>query len=554
MWEIAYAMNFEQILPEARRREMIDHGFWQDRLLSGYLDEALARVPEKTAIVDWGGGQVRSMLSYREYGESVRTIAANLLRLGIRRGDVVSCQLPNWWEFSALIFACARIGAVINPMMPIFRYRELSFMLRFARSRVFVTPRRFRGFDHQALGYKLREELPDLETVVVVGGEGPDSFCDVLLAACAEQSAEEPISPRDADDVMQLLFTSGTTGEPKGVMHTSNTLLSIIPPYIQRLQLGADDRIFMPSPLAHQIGFMYGVLMPVMLGATAVLQDVWDPKIAARIIESERATYIFASTPFLADLTEVAETGQNDLSSIRVFHSAGAPIPRILVTRATQALDAAIVSGWGMTENGAVTITRPDDPPEKIFHTDGVPLEGMAIRVVDETGKPLLPDHEGRLQTRGCSNFVGYLKRPEYFATDEDGWFETGDLARIDSDGYVRITGRQKDIVIRGGENIPIAEIEELLYRHPSIQEVAIVGMPDARLGERACAFIVPKPGSTLHMKEMVEYLTSCEIAKSYLPERLELVDEMPRTASGKIQKFVLRARAAAFATAENLS
>ena len=459
--------------------------------------------------------------------------------------DVVSCQFPNWWQFTALSLACVRIGAIINPIMPIFRERELKFMLGLAESNVFVIPHEFRGFDYAAMARGIRSELPSLRHLLIVGGEGPESFEQVLLdlQRDADQDATERFKARrpTADNVMELLYTSGTTGEPKGVMHTANTLFSNLRPYAERLRLGRDDVVLMASPMAHQTGFMYGLMMPIMLGATAALQDIWEPKQAATRIGNEHVTFTMASTPFLSDLTDVVETNNHDVSSLRVFLSAGAPIPRVLVERATQVLKANIVSAWGMTENGAVTTTKLDDPPQKAFHTDGCTLPGMEVRITDHVNNPLPPGAEGRLMTRGCSNFVGYLKRPQLYGHDAEGWFDTGDLARIDADGYIRITGRSKDIIIRGGENIPVVEIEGLLFRHPAIQAVAIVGYPDPRLGERACAFVVPKARHTFSQAEMVEFLEREKVIKQYLPERLEIVDELPRTPSGKVQKFKLR-------------
>lgn len=539
-------MQFQPILPPKRREAMRIAGLWNDRVLASYFDETIARFPDKTAVVDFNSMACReSRLTYAELESRVSRMTVGLAALGVGPQDVVSCQLPNWWELVALTLACARIGAVINPLMPIFRHRELGFMLGFAESRLFIVPRSFRGFDHPAMATELKAGLPLLERILVVGGEGRDSFEEVLLR---ERAKPASLTYPGGDDVAQLLFTSGTTGEPKGAMHSWNTLTSIILPYIERLRLSSSDIVFMASPLAHQTGFMYGLMLPIMLGATTVLQDIWEPVRAARSIAAERVTYTFASTPFLADLTEVAESGGQDFSSLRVFHSAGAPIPRVLVGRASKALGAKIISGWGMTENGAVTTAKLDDPPEKIFHTDGTPLPGMEIRVTDADNRPLPPGEEGRFQVRGCGNFLGYLKRPQLFATDEEGWFDTGDLARIDADNYVRITGRSKDIVIRGGENVPVVEIEEIIYRHPSVQAVAIVGMPDARLGERACAFVVLKPGMTLRFDAMIAFLSEHRIAKNYLPERLEILDEMPRTPSGKIQKFKLREIASIFA------
>jgi cyclohexanecarboxylate-CoA ligase len=302
--------------------------------------------------------------------------------------------------------------------------------------------------------------------------------------------------------------------------------------------------------MAHPTGFMYGMMMAHYLGAKNGLQDVWNGERAADIIEAEGVTFTMASTPFLSDLVEVGQRRPEAFRSFRIFLAGGAPIPRVLARRAADTLGAAIVSGWGMTENGALAIGRLDDPPEKTFETDGCPLPGMEIRVVDFAGRELPPGTEGRLQARGCSNFVGYLKRPELNGTDPDGWFDTGDLARIDADGYVRITGRSKDIIIRGGENIPVVEIEELLYHHPGVQEVAIVAMPDERLGERCCAFVVPREGIEFDMAEMRRFLEAQGTARHYLPERLEVACEMPKTPSGKIQKFRLREMARAFAGA----
>jgi len=393
----------------------------------------------------------------------------------------------------------------------------------------------------------LRPQLKDLAHVLVLGGDGEASF-ERLLETPSEGAAGLFAERRPgADEVIEILYTSGTTGEPKGVMHTSNTLFSNIAPYAARLGLGADDVVLMASPLAHQTGFLYGLSMPILLGATAVLQDVWNPERAADLIGAEGVSFTMASTPFLADLTAVAEKRPQAVASLRIFLSAGAPIPRTLARRAAQHLGAHVVSAWGMTENGAVTTTLLDDPPEKAFETDGRPQSGMEIRTVGEDGLPLAPEREGRLQCRGASNFVGYLKRPEWYATDAQGWFETGDLARIDAEGYVRITGRSKDVIIRGGENIPVVEVEGLIYQHPAVLETAIVAMPDPRLGERACAFVVTRPETALTLPELCAFLSRHKLSRHYMPERLELVAAMPRTPSGKIQKFRLREIAQSF-------
>lgn len=537
-------MHAEPILPPARVRAMTKSGLWPGRILLDDFHRRVAQTPDQVAVIDHNSmtGQ-RTVMSYAKLARRVNRIEAGLAGLGVGRGDVVSMQLPNWWQFLALHLAALRLGAVTNPVMPIFRERELSFMLHLAESKVLVIPREFRGFQYEPMVEAIRLSLPALQEVLVIGGDGPNAFEQLISGVNPDGATLDRLAPNHPgpDDVIQLLYTSGTTGEPKGVMHTSNTLYASILPYAERFGLDGGDTVLMASPLAHQTGFMYGLMMPIVLGARVVYQDVWNAGRAVDLIAAEGVTFTMAATPFLSDLADEAAKRPDDVRTLRTFLSAGAPIPRALVRRAAESLGANIISAWGMTENGAVTTTRIGDPPDKTFETDGFPMKGMEIRVVDENGAVLPPDREGRLQARGASNFVGYLKHPEWYATDAEGWFETGDLARIDADGYVRITGRTKDVIIRGGENVPVVEVEGLIYRHPAIQEVAVVAMPDPRLGERACAFAVLRPEQTLTFPELVAFLEQQHLARSYLPERLEVIEAMPKTPSGKIQKVVLR-------------
>jgi cyclohexanecarboxylate-CoA ligase len=418
-------------------------------------------------------------------------------------------------------------------------------MLRHGQARVLVVPRVFRGFDHEAMARALQPALPALRRIVVVDGEGPDSF-EALLAGPAWET--EPDAARilsasrpGPDNITQLIYTSGTTGEPKGVMHSANTLMANIVPYAERLALGENDVVLMASPMAHQTGFMYGLMMPVMLRASSVLQDIWEPRKAIALIRDEGVSFTMASTPFLTDLTRVVQEDGTGVPSLRTFLCAGAPIPGPLVEQARRVLGTKIVSAWGMTENGAVTLIRLDDDDERAFTTDGCALPGMELRIADEGGAALPAGAIGRLLVRGCSNFGGYLQRPQWNNTDAEGWFDTGDLARMDEAGYIRISGRSKDVIIRGGENIPVVEIESLLYRHPAVAQVAIVAYADERLGERACAVVVPKPGQSLDFAGMVAFLKEQKVAVQYIPERLVVRDAMPATPSGKIQKFRLR-------------
>ncbi|MGH2341349.1 cyclohexanecarboxylate-CoA ligase [Segnochrobactraceae bacterium EtOH-i3] len=540
-------MHFDAVLIEPRRAAMEAAGYWPGKTLTDYFDTCLAEKPDARALTSIAVATgARRDLTFAELDTLSWRAAAGLARLGLKRDDVLTCQLPNSWEFVVLYIACRRIGVVFNPVMPIFRERELSFMLALGETKVFAIPKNFRGFDYVAMAETLKPGLLDLRQVVVSGDDGPAGF-DALLqdpALDAEVPALKAAADRFVDDanrVCQLIYTSGTSGEPKGVMHTANTMYSNLVAYAARLGLGAADVVLMASPMAHQTGFMYGFLMPVMLKARMVLLDSWDPALAAKLIAEEGITFTMASTPFLMDLSDAVEKLGTDPSALRIFLCAGTAIPGPLVERAQKVLGAKIISAWGMTENGAVTVVSPSDPDERSVNTDGFALPGMEIQIRGADGQPVPPGHEGELMVRGCSNFGGYLKRPQWNAVDADGWFNTGDIARMDDRGYIRICGRSKDVIIRGAENIPVVEVEALLYKHPAVQQVAIVAYPDARLGERACAFIVPRDGHAFSFEEMIRFLDTQNLAKQYYPERLELIERMPSTASGKIQKFALR-------------
>ena len=539
-------MEFDAVLLAPRRANAIAQGLWFDRTINDDLDACLAQCPDKRALtaVRVESGEVRRF-SYREMATMVDRIAVGLSRLGVGRNDVVAMQLPNWWQFTLTYLACSRLGAVINPLMHIFRERELSFMLAHGEAKVVIVPKVFRGFDHEQMLEGLRGALPSLKHVVVVGGQGANSF-EALLSEPAwetQSDAQQILSASrpGPDDITQLIYTSGTTGEPKGVLHSANTLMSNIVPYAQRVNLGADDVVLMASPMAHQTGFMYGLMMPVMLRAHVVLQDIWEPKRALELIRAEQVSFTMASTPFLTDLARTVAESAQTVPTLKTFLCAGAPIPGPLVEQARSVLGTKIVSAWGMSENGACTLIHLDDDDERAVNTDGCALPGMEAKVTDEGGVELPRGEVGRLLVRGCSNFGGYLKRPQWNNTDAQGWFDTGDLARMDAAGYIRISGRSKDIIIRGGENIPVVEVEALLYRHPAVAQAAIVAMPDERLGERACAVVVTRPGQTLDFEAMVSFLKEHKLAIQYIPERLEVLEAMPATPSGKIQKFKLR-------------
>ncbi len=532
-------MNFDPVLLAPRMASMKAAGLWRDETINDFIAQALARCPDKPAVVAYAsGGAAPQRLSYRELDQRAGLIARNLAACGVGHGDVVTYQLPNCWEFIAISLACAKIGAVANPVMPIFRQHELDFMLNFGESKVFIVPKCFRGFDYEAMAREMLPGLPHLARLVVLGGEGQDSFDAALMREDVPTLAGPGIGP---DDVLLLMYTSGTTGEPKAVMHTSNTLFSNLHAYIEVMQLGDADIVLGASPMAHLTGYGYLAMIPLILNATTVLQDIWDPKRALEIVRAENVTFSMASAAFVADLCLAVENGAESAPSFTRFNCAGAPIPPVVIERAWKLMGLRVSSAWGMTECGAVTVTEPARALEKSGVSDGRPLPGIEVKVVDANGLPLPAGETGSLRIRGASLFGGYLKRPHLNATDADGWFDTGDLAFLDAEGYLRINGRSKDLVIRGGENIPVIEIENLLYKHPAVMTCAVVGFPDKRLGERVCAFVSLKPGMSLSFADLTAYFETQKVARQYFPERLEIVDSLPATPSGKLQKFKLR-------------
>lgn len=537
--------------PAAHGRAMREAGFWLDRTIDEYLVEAIHRAPDKPALIAYRADRTEpKRISYAELGDQVARAAGALRAMGVGVGDIVAVQVPNWWEFVVVSLACGRIGAVVNPLMPIFRERELEFMLGFAEAKVLIVPAVFRGFDHAAMAEGLRQRLPKLQHVLVVDGIGENGFERVLLQGSArvEASADPKAGALRPDDLAVMMFTSGTTGSPKGVMHTCNTLVACGRALSGRFGLTRDDVLLACSPLGHMTGYAAIMMQGIYLGSTVVLQDVWEGKRGVTIMAAEGVTYTAASSPFLADICDAVVSGAPRPDRLRNFLCGGAPIPPVLIQRADKELGLKVCSLWGMTESLSSALTEPSRAAEKSSRTDGRALEGVGLRVVDFDGKPLPSGQTGRLMVRGAQMSLGYYKRPDIPTYDADGWFDTGDLAYMDDEGYIRINGRTKDVLIRGGENVPVVEIEALLYKHPAVAMAAIVGYPDARLGERACAFVELRPGHAFDLLALQAYMEECKVAKQYWPERVVVVDAVPRTPSGKIQKFLLKERAKAFA------
>ena len=534
------------------------------------------RAPGKVAIVSHRVADGCSeVVSYGQLARLAERFAGALVELNVAPGEVVSFQLPNWWEVAALHLACVRIGAVANPIITILRRREVGFILDRVASRVCIVPGEFRGFDHAAMLADLRGELPALEHVFVCRSESvPDGLEPFEPYFCAtpwedKHPAAELDRRRPApSDPAQLMFTSGTTGEPKGAVHSHETMDIGLRAVSEPLGLGGDDVVLMFSPLGHQTGYLYGMCMPLKYGMKLVLQDAWDPVTMLRLVEAERVTWTMGTTTFVLDAcAAAARHPEADLSSLRFFTCGGAPIPPKAVTEARARLGTQLVAVWGMTEVGVCTTTRPpggrvsprqgrrepprNDSDETVCSSDGAPVDWVELRIVDGDGRDVAAGGEGRLLVRTPSQHLTYHGRPDLYAAAfpegvEAGWFDTGDLARFGPGGSIRITGRAKDLIIRGGENIPVAEVEAGLITHPLVHEVAVVAYPDDRLGEKVCAVVVPSGGEAPTLDGLRAHLESLGMAKPFWPERLVVKEALPKTASGKTQKFALREELAA--------
>jgi len=510
-------------------------GVWRGETVWQAFAATARGADARTAVVE---GAART--SWAALAASAERLAGGLAARGVRAGDVIAFQLPNWTETLVVLLAAMRLGAVANPVLPIYRRREVRFILAEAEARVLFVPGRHRNFDHQALARELRADLPRLAHVVVVRDEpGPGEV------AWSDVAGTPPAAATDAGAVALLIYTSGTTADAKGVLHSHETLLA------EARSLGpvhgfhAGDTVLMPSPLTHISGIVHALLVPAVFGTTAVLVDRWNETEALELIAAERVTYMVGAPTFLRDLAHHPELARHDISSLRLFSCGGAEVDPTLVREAAARLGCVAKRVYGSTEFPTITTTGPDDPPERRIDSEGRPIGGNEIRLVDEEGASVPTGPEGEILARGPECFLGYRNPAldaEAFAPD--GWFRTGDLGTLDAAGYLRITGRRKDIIIRKGENISARELEDLIATHPAVAEAAVVGLPDAAAGEIACAVVRVRAGARPPtLGELAEHLTAAGLSRRKLPERLELVGEFPRTASGKIVKRALRDR-----------
>ncbi|APK13383.1 MULTISPECIES: medium-chain fatty-acid--CoA ligase [Enterobacteriaceae] len=524
---------------EQRRAAYRQQGLWGDASLADYWQQTARAMPDKIAVVDNHGASY----TYSALDHAASCLANWMLAKGIESGDRIAFQLPGWCEFTVIYLACLKTCAVSVPLLPSWREAELVWVLNKCQAKMFFAPTLFKQTRPVDLILPLQNQLPQLQQIVGVDKLAPATSSLSLSQIIADNTSLTTAITTHGDELAAVLFTSGTEGLPKGVMLTHNNILASERAYCARLNLTWQDVFMMPAPLGHATGFLHGVTAPFLIGARSVLLDIFTPDACLALLEQQRCTCMLGATPFVYDLLNVLEKQPADLSALRFFLCGGTTIPK-KVARECQQRGIKLLSVYGSTESSPHAVVNLDDPLSRFMHTDGYAAAGVEIKVVDDARKTLPPGCEGEEASRGPNVFMGYFDEPELTARalDEEGWYYSGDLCRMDEAGYIKITGRKKDIIVRGGENISSREVEDILLQHPKIHDACVVAMPDERLGERSCAYVVLKaPHHSLSLEEVVAFFSRKRVAKYKYPEHIVVIEKLPRTASGKIQKFLLR-------------
>lgn len=534
----------EHRLATAWARGYRDAGLWSGVALADAFAHTVARRGDATALIEDGVA-----LSYATLASRVDALAAGLVRRGVVAGDAVAYMLPNWWEAAATFLAAVSLGAHAVPIVPILRGREVAVILRQTRPRAIVLPASFRGTDYVALVREVIASMGGYDPLLVVArasgaaDRAPTARFEEV-AAPADGAASGARSAVDPDTLALVIYTSGSTADPKGAMHSHQTLAAELASLVDAHGLGDDDRVLMPSPLTHVSGVIHGILAPALLGTSVVLQDRWDPAAALAAVARHRVTYMIGAPTFLQEMLAQPSLAEHDLSSLRLFSCGGASVaPELMRLGRARIPNLVTKRSYGSSEFPTIATTTAEDALARGLDTEGRALRGVEIRVTDEGGVPLAAGAEGEIRARGPDCFLGYVDASlDADCFDADGFFRTGDLGIVDADGYLRITGRVKDIIVRKGEKISAREVEDLLLEHPAIADAALIPLADPDTGERACACVqIARDAEPLALDALVSFLRARDLTPQKLPEQLELVDDFPRTPSGKINKRLLR-------------
>jgi cyclohexanecarboxylate-CoA ligase len=519
-------------------RTRVANGEWPNLTITDLARAMMQSHPERVLVVE---GETE--LTVRQIWDQAHAVASSMRTRGLREGDIVAMQMPNWAETMVIYLAASLAGVILIPVLPILRESEVRFMLRDSNCRLLFVSGSFRNFDYVSMIERLAMDLPDLETVVVLRSD-PGRF--VAWQDFAVQAKDPDQWPRvDPDSVKIIMYTSGTTGRPKGVMHTHNTLQAECRSYFDYWKMSDRDVIFMASAVSHITGALMAFELPWAIGAPVILQEKWDACAAVDLFLQHGVTFTTSSAPFLQELLEAARNRDEHLPSFKRFVCGGMAVSPQLIREAHEwFLSATIGRCFGLTEVPSITLAiATRDQIDLGADTDGVLTPGAELRVSDpNSGARLERGEEGEIAVKAPEQFVGYL-RPEdnEQAFDSDGFFLTGDIGRLGTDNTLTITGRKKDLIIRGGENISAREIEDVLMRHPAIVDVAVVAMPHDRLGEGVACFLTLRTGHVIDQKTISQYLIAEGLARQKIPERIELIDALPRNFQGKVLKNILR-------------
>ncbi len=526
-------------------QEFTQKGFWSDLLLTDRLDRRASLTPDKEAIVD-----SHQRVTYAQLSRMVDRIALGLLELGIRKGDRITLQFPNRVEALAVFYALTKIGVIACPVVPYYRGAEVRYIMETSESVAVAVPKEFGGFDYTKMVDEIRPGLTKLKHVIVLGDDipaGAISLNDMINNPLETKYPADYLKQfrPDANDVVALVYTSGTESAPKAPIWTHNSAHNSRW-FNEAWQIKDHETVLNLAPIFHALGLTEaGYNTAVDIGARMVMMDAFDPELAMRLIQEEKASVLLGVPPQLISILNHPSFGKYDLSSLRLATASGGPTPGEVIRQLRDKIGCKFIAFWGMSECVVGMITRLEDDIEVPCNTVGRPAShAVQVRVYSEDHTRVLgPGEPGEMAVRGPMVFGGYYRDPERTKEvfNEEGWFFTGDAVMMREDGNICFVGRKKDIINRGGEKISPREVEELLFTYPKVLTAAVVAMPDKRLGEKSCAYIVPKTGQTISFDEVISYLKEKKIATFKLPERVEIVDALPMTASGKIKKNVLR-------------
>ena len=536
-------MAMETIVTPEMIEEFTSKGYWKNLTIVDHFRQRVKEAPERVAVIDR-----EKRITYSELDEMSNRLAFGFLELGIKKQDIVCIQLPNTVEFVVTFFGLMKIGAVVVAFPVLFRKKEVDYILKLTSAPAFVIPGVFKGFDYLKMVKGLSPDPATLKHIIITGDTvppGTHSYKEMLESKAEERYPADYLEEIEIDPnaVAQIVISAGTEAEPKGPMWSHNTICAGMEPFGEAFHTTEESVVFCAVPISSGFGgFCACFSVLALTGGTLTVLDRFEARESMEWIEKEKVTHLLAVSPQLISMMTVPGFGEYDTSSLTCWISFGAPLPVAVAKEVRSKMDCKVFSGYGSTD-GMIVIPGWDDPLELVTEFVGRPVPGAEIKVLDDDGIEVPPGEVGELCSKGVIISLGYYGRPDLTekSRNKEGWLLTGDLAYVSHNGNIKIVGRKKDIILRGAMNISAEEIEELLFTHPKVLNTSVVAMPDHRMGEKVCAYIVPKEGEKISLEEVVSFLREKDLAVYKLPERIELVNELPMTPAGKVQKRFLR-------------